>query len=744
MIYANPKWSEISGYSLHEVMGDKWEKILYPEDKELVLKKWKERVSLLQESKANYRIVRPDGSLKWVMGHAVPEVVNGKLKGYVGSIADITDLVLAEQALSKSEQKYKEQTKLFRLMSDNIPDLVWSKDMQGRFVFVNKAVCNRLLIAKDINEPLGKTDMFFAERQRSQHPEDKEWFTFGEICVNSDDVVIKSKKPQRFEEYGNVQGKFLFLDVYKAPIFNEQGEMIGTVGHGRDVTHEKEAEKELLLRDKALSAAANAIVITDPVGRLEWINDAFTNLSGYTREEAIGTLTGDLINSGKQNEHFYEELNNTLKMGKVWKGEFVDKRKDGTLYTVEEIITPVLNEHGKVDHLIGIMTDITMRKENERELKAAKEAAEESSRLKSAFLANMNHEIRTPMNAIMGFSELMLGASPEDKETYAGIINKSSEQLLQLIDDVIFLSRLQSEKLPVKETVFSPAKLVEEVFLMFNLPSVKKNLDLQLLVPDEMEDVSILSDAYKIKQVLTNFVSNAIKYTRSGFVKIGFERKSNTIQFFVEDSGLGIPENEQENIFDVFYRGEKPISLAIRGTGLGLSIAKGLVELIGGTIGVSSNPEKGSRFYFTIPVKQVNVNNSTKELALDKPKSWNEVNILVAEDDDTSYLYLHELLQSKVHQLDRAVNGLEAVKMVKQTKYDMVFMDIKMPVMNGVDATREIKKEYPNLPVIAATAYASQEEREYVLKAGCDEYLSKPIKMSSILAAIRKYTSKVN
>lgn len=739
--YVNPKWSQITGCSFEEAIGSGWQAYLYPKDRKRLVKQWRKRVVEQVVSNERYRIVRSDGSLRWVQGYAVPEVVDGELKGYVGTITDITNLVLTEKALRESELKYREQFKLFRLMSDDIPILVWAKDLEGRFMFVNKATCYKLLMAKDIEEPIGKNDMFFAYRQRQQHPDRDDWFTFGETCINSDAVVVKNKKPQRFDEYGYVQGKFLFLDVYKAPIFDESGKIIGTVGYGMDVTKDKEAEKELLLRDKALNAAANAIVITDAIGVFKWVNEAFTKLSGYTKKEAVGKLTTDLIGSGKQDNAFYENLNNTLKSGKVWVGEFIDKRKDGTFYEIEEFITPVTNEAGEVEYLIGIMTDITARKANERELQAAKQAAEESSRLKSAFLANMNHEIRTPMNAIMGFSGLMMDATPEEKEKYAKIVNNSSLQLLKLIDDVIFLSRLQSEKLPVINTAFNPTKIIEQIYNMFNIPEMKKNLRLEMEIDASVANLTIEADADKTKQVLTNLVSNAIKYTKHGFVKMGVTNNKGNLTYFVEDSGMGIAKEEQKRIFDSFFRSGMVVKEAIRGTGLGLNIAKELVELMNGTIGVSSKLGSGSRFFFTIPINESTKRIAKKASPLLEAKKWSELFILVAEDDDTNYLYLEVLLQNKVKRFDRAVDGLMALELAKKVKYDLVLMDIKMPVMSGETATREIKKLYPQIPIIATTANASPEEKESALKAGCDDYLSKPIKKADLIAVIAKFVT---
>ena len=867
-IYVNPMWSEITGLSGDEANGVGWQKMLHPEDKESSLSEWYNSVTKANDNNTRFRIIKPDGEVRWVQGSSVPEYSNHKLVGFIGTITDISDLIntqkvlhesenkfrsLAEaskdlivalnpngkityvnpavnnllgynseevkgqsfwryvadkyvdltmrnfnkglrgekiplyeielihkagtlipfelslsslldddgkiigrqvvarditerrrvrQILEKNEKRHKALIRQFRLMTDNMPDLIWTKDMQGRFTFVNKSVCDVLLHAKDTEEPIGKTDMFFAERERKLGKGRKNWHTFGELCVDSDSLVLQEKRPMRFEEYGNIRGKFLYLDVSKAPIFDEKNKIIGTVGHARIVTKEKAAEKELLLRDKALNSAANAIIITDATGKIEWVNKAFTDLCGYSEEEAIGRDTNELIGSENRSKEFVDNLNNTLLSGKVWKGEFVDKHKDGHYYVVEEVITPVPDENGKVVHLIGIMTDITERKERDKELREAKEAAEESSRLKSAFLTNMNHEIRTPMNAIMGFSSLLSEATSEEKNHYADIIFTSSEQLLKLIDDVIFLSRLQSEKLPLNESDYSPEKMVTDVVNMFNLPQLRKNLLLKTNIDKNVKNLFSLGDEDKIRQVLSNLISNAIKYTKKGSVEIGVKIVENNILFTVKDTGMGITKNEQKNIFKAFYRSPKVTDAAIRGTGLGLNIAKQLVELMGGTISVESKLEKGSLFNVLLPLKQKQITNNTTD---DKPilKDWKKLKILVVEDDVNNYNYMEALLQKKVERVDHAFNGLEAIALADKNSYDLVLMDLKMPVMDGYEATRQLKQKHPNLPVIATTAYALPEEKLIALEAGCDFYLSKPVKKEDIVSLINQYVMNI-
>lgn len=965
--YVNPRWTEITGVSFERSTSKGWSDILPPSEKEELLERWTNNMSSKVFSKEMIRIKRDDGTFRWVLGHAIPEIHNGKFMGYVGTITDITDLVNTEQALRASENKY-------RSLAETSSDLIFTFDIDGKLTYLSPVIkkmsgysadeilhrnfwefivpeyvqstiekfksgisgehiplyevelihksgkkipvelnvtslfdaegntIGRLAVARDITdrkktekalkesearlrrfsqitkegiiihkngiavdvnqtilhmlgysaeELIGKNiikklaspkyiqiinknikkeyvkpydiEVFkkdgtllpvevaatnyidingetlravvfqdISQRQEMEkalrESEDKyrslaevsidmiltydlqgrityvnpvvkeiSGYTPEEVIGNEfinyispeyvDFALTKFHKGKLadtipiFElELIHKNGKKVPVELNPTSTYDTEGKITGSLSIVRDITFRKEAERKLLLRDKALNSAANAIIITNADGEIEWVNKAFSRLSGYSEEEAVGKFTIDLVGTGKQDKTFYERVHKILKSGQVWTGEFNDRRKDGTLYEVEEVITPVTDKNGKVEYLIGIMNDISERKAAERELRAAKESAEESIRLKSAFLANMNHEIRTPMNAVMGFSELMLDATPKEKVNYAKIVNNSAGQLMSLIDNVIFLSRLQSERLPVNKITFSPADLINQVFFMFDLPEMKKNLGLQIQLPEKDGDMIMEADADKIKQVLANFTSNAIKYTEKGCVKLGFEKHNNNILFFVEDSGMGIPKKEQQHIFEAFFRGRMAISSAIRGTGLGLNIAKELVGMMGGTIGVSSLPGKGSRFYFSLPYEPpttfIKATSHKPE-----PRNWKELNILIAEDDETNYIYLDVLLKENMGRVDRAYNGKEAVEMVQKNTYDLILMDLKMPVMSGSEATVKIKKLYPHIPIIATTAYATAEEKERALDAGCDEYLSKPIKKSDLLVHIEKYLS---
>jgi CheY-like chemotaxis protein len=260
-----------------------------------------------------------------------------------------------------------------------------------------------------------------------------------------------------------------------------------------------------------------------------------------------------------------------------------------------------------------------------------------------------------------------------------------------------------------------------------------------MIFPEQYRNLDILSDSNKVRQILTNLVSNAIKYTNQGTIEIGFDLCNEHVEFYVKDTGIGIPEIEQKRIFETFYRGEQAIISAIGGTGLGLSISKELVGLLGGSIGVSSEPNKGSRFYFTIPNRKFEKELDPFLAQEGKPREIKDFVILIVDDEPVNIQYLNILLKYRVKRVDHAFNGKEAIEMAIKHHYNLILMDIKMPVMGGIEATKILKSKFPGLRIVAQTAFTLAEDAACVLEAGCDDILSKPVRKEALLEMLHKY-----
>lgn len=382
---------------------------------------------------------------------------------------------------------------------------------------------------------------------------------------------------------------------------------------------------------------------------------------------------------------------------------------------------------------------IEKRKADE-ELIIAKEKAEESDNLKTAFLQNMSHEIRTPLNSILGFSQLLCdeNITTEEVNTYSGYIRSGGNRLLKLIDDIIDISKIEAGKVSPDYSAVNIPGLVNEVMNQFILTAKSHNNDLKHTNLSGNEELLVTSDSQKLHQILTNLINNALKFTRNGSIEVKYEILNNELKFSVQDTGPGIPKEHFDKIFDRFYQADMSLSRGFEGTGLGLAICKGLVEAIDGNIWLESQIGKGTTFYFSIPYKQAerkSADNRTNEVV---PVSGKIV--LIAEDDDSSYKFAEMLLSKANFKVIRAFNGIEALEICKsRNDISLILMDIKMPKMNGIDATREIKKLFPGLPIIAQTAYAFSSDKELVLEAGCDDYITKPIQKSELFECINKY-----
>ena len=410
-----------------------------------------------------------------------------------------------------------------------------------------------------------------------------------------------------------------------------------------------------------------------------------------------------------------------------------------------------------VDHLTSIqtykgwfyvlMTGILfffLLKKHLLKIRNAESKAKESDRLKSAFLQNMSHEIRTPMNGIVGFAGLLKDddLSISQKEKYLSIITQCSDQLLNVVNDVLDLSLIETGNIEAARNSVSINKILDDYYNTYSA-TLNEGISLKLVKGLSEEDSVIVTDEVKFRQIVNNLLSNAQKFTENGSIEFGYEYKQSQIQFFVKDSGIGIDSKMHDGIFDRFRRAEIETTKTIGGAGLGLAICRGNTNLLGGKIWVDSTPGLGSSFYFTIPVNiQISDKNIPINIDTDEPIANNNC-ILIAEDEESNFLYISEILEDSNLEIFRAINGQEAIEIYKKnSKISLILMDIKMPVLDGYNATHKIREFDSDIPIIAQTAFAMSDERLKALEAGCTDYIAKPFRKNEVLSMIRKYQKK--
>jgi PAS domain S-box-containing protein len=476
-----------------------------------------------------------------------------------------------------------------------------------------------------------------------------------------------------------------------------------------------------------------------------YVNPRFTEITGYSEDELTsGTFNvNDLMTetSKKFMDNRYEARISGFEIQNQYEMEIITKFNK----IVEIEVSTVLIESEPDLIVLGIMRDITKRKQIEKELIHAKNQAEESDRLKTAFLQNMSHEIRTPLNGIIGFSHLLGNEdnTKEDIEEFTNLIKQSGNRLLEIVNNVLDLSKIETGQIEVFYKSFCLNVLISDLYGFFLPLANGKDITLKYYNSLNDENSVISSDDSKLNQILMNLINNAIKFTSTGSVEFGYEFNDNSVLFFVRDTGIGIAENQQQRIFERFMQADVTISRNFDGAGLGLAICKGLVEFLGGEIWLDSEVNHGTTFYFTVPFtvqKNIKYPGNIESLSIANHK---QIKILIVEDDFTSFKYLSRLLKNNNFIILKAENGEQAVEIVQNTPdIDLVLMDIRMPVLDGLEATKIIKRIRPELPIIAQTAYAFSQERSKVLAEGCDDYISKPIEKNELLKLVEKYVNK--
>ncbi|MEI6683099.1 MAG: PocR ligand-binding domain-containing protein [Bacteroidota bacterium] len=520
-----------------------------------------------------------------------------------------------------------------------------------------------------------------------------------------------------------------------------------------DITELKRVEKKSRQLSRGIEQSPAAVVITNPQGRIEYVNPKFAEMTQHTLSQVQGTIAR-ILDGEKNPDGFHEEIWQTIRSGKEWRGDYISRRAGGEQYWEAVSISPLQDPDGTISNFIILAEDISDRKAMFEELSAAKEKAEQSDRLKSTFLANMSHEIRTPMNAITGFAGLLIDpeTTPDDRALFANIIQSRSDDLMRIINDILELSRIESGNATIEKERIALNDMLHEIETVTTRKVQRLNklhISITCDIPELPEEFSFFSDPFIIKQVFTNLLDNAIKFTPAGFIRYGYlPPENNRITCFVADSGIGIGPENHGIIFEHFRQAEKQNHHQYGGTGLGLSICKGSIDLLGGEIRVESELGKGSTFYFTLPFDP-----PAGSVPGPKPASqeqgqrneggyynWKGKKILLVEDEVTNMKLLTILLNHTGAEFLCAVNGKEVRDHYETIdQVDLVLLDVRLPDANGWELAKELKSIRPGLPVIVQTAFAMAGDREKSLAAGCNDHISKPIKKEQLLKMISGY-----
>lgn len=681
-----------------------------------------------------YRLRDSQGRWRWCSDHATYFFDgSGHVTVVVGTVVDITRQREAEAALRESEQRY-------RLLAANSEDAIAIFDLDMRLTYASPSV-ERLMGWP----PETLTTMRFEDFMTEQTLRiAKEGFGRRLALERAGTPLIGSQRNEML--FRTKAGGTVWTECVTTPLRDEQGGLKGVLVVARDIGKRKEAQ-EALAREEAkyrllVENQTDLVVKVDTKGRFLYVSPTYCRTFGKGEEEFLqGTFMpqvhpDDLPGTLAAMEALYvpphsavmEQRCNTVE-GWRW-FSWTD--------------TAVLDESGRVAEIIGVGRDVTEKKAMEAALLAAKEQAEAANRAKDEFLANMSHEIRNPLNAVLGLADLMLldALSPAQRER-ATLLKNSGSTLLGIINEILDFSKIEAGNVVLERERFDPAALVAELCHEQRVLADEKNVELRLSLDPRLPN-EVVGDGGKVRQILLNLVGNAIKFTDEGFVEVIAKIRERDgsgprLLFAVADSGIGIPKDKQDIVFESFRQVDSGLRKRHAGTGLGLAICKRLTAMLGGNIWLESEPGQGSIFCFTVPVEDAG-DRETGVPGGSFAAGTPSLTVLVVDDDWVNRRFTCQLLQRHGHGVVEAGNGLVALERLRQGGVDMVLLDMQMPVMDGITAARAIRRGavigMEGVPIIGLTAYASGEDRQRFLAAGVNDCLAKPLRMDRLLTAM--------
>ncbi|MDH5717586.1 MAG: PAS domain S-box protein [Spirochaetia bacterium] len=570
---------------------------------------------------------------------------------------------------------------------------------------------------------------------------------FDKSCL-PDGKTLK-KETEKIVEKANNEQHFVKI---KSKSLSDAGMPDHAICFFTDITEIYKTEKTLIKAWHILEQSPVSIVLTNKNAEIEYVNPKFCEVAGYTKDEVIGKHTRTL-KSGKYPSDYYQKMWNDILTKGEWQGEFHNKKKNGELFWERASISAIKDKNGNITDFVALKEDITKQKEIEEAIIKAKNMAERANRAKTNFLAVMSHEIRTPMNGMLGMADLLSKTKLDNtQKEYLETIRFSGETLLTVINDILDISKIESGKMRLEKRAVNINQMINETMQLFKPLADSKKIKIKSEISKNMP-AYIEADPVRLRQILLNLMNNAVKFTKKGYIKIKVTSKkiNNTISqisFSVIDTGIGISKNKLKTIFFSFKQSDESTARKYGGTGLGLAICKKLVEMMDGKINVKSELNSGSEFYFTIKTKITNEikKDSAKKIILKAEELAQKfpMRILIAEDNAVNQTLLVKMLKHFGYDAVCVADGKEAILKAKKNKYDIILMDIQMPKINGIEASKRIKKTQKDktLPIIIAlTAFATEDHKDKCLKAGMLDFISKPVLLEKVYELLYKWGS---
>jgi len=744
-IWISDQVTKITGYVPADFLNNPtfWESKIHPDERNDILREYRNIIhhdSIFLE----YRWLCADGSWHWFSDHLVLIRDNqGNPTDAAGIWLDISDRKRTESALRENEQKY-------RLLADNSADVIWTMDTDGRFTYCSPSIEKlRGYTAEEVLH-MGMADVLTpASFDSAKEIMSRTLGLIRQGAFKSEAVAVELEQTCK-------DGSTVWTESMVRPILSESGLLTGFLGVTRNID-ERRRSREILEQAEMkfrglVEHAPDGVVLISAEGAFLYASPASCRMMGYEATE-INNFRPESLTHPDDLAMVTENLVKlTIDPSFVPTIQYRFLHKNGSWVWIESTFSNMIQIPG-VGGIVINFRDITQRKQDEEELIRARYKAEESDRLKSAFLANVSHEIRTPMNAIVGFSEMLSdeSISPNERKRYTSIIQNRSDDLMHIINDLLEISRIESGSFTVSYAPVLMNRFLDELYQEFAQKlknSKKSHLTLSIIKPLHEDASRILTDPHILKQVFSNLIDNAIKYTHQGTVEFGYNIPENgKFTCYVSDTGIGITEENQKIIFQHFRRGDFEGQQQYSGTGLGLSICKGNLKLLGGDITVESTPGKGSRFIFHFPYHPSMVKNEqTPDLTPQPLQNGQAIlpgrKILVTEDEETNMEFLKIILSKAGAVITETYSGTQVRSLYNRLDdFDVALIDVRLPDASGWDIIREIKQIAPSLPVIAQTAYAMASDRQLSEKAGCNGFIPKPIRKDELLDMVRNLCS---